>query len=206
MKLKNSWIRYRWDIYAPLYSFVVKPFEKGRKRAIERLDLNSDDDILILGCGIGNDLNHLTEDVSITAIDTSPSMIKRTEKRGENLNIDIDTYICDAQNLPLKDNKFDAVLLHLILSVVPKPKKVMKETERVLNQKGRVSIYDKFINKGNKPSIFRRSINPISRLLFADLNRQLEPMIKNTNLELENKESFLGGIYKVTIANPKKPN
>ena len=200
MTLSTWWNRTRYRFYAPVYDWVARPLERGRERAIDRLDLVAGDRILILGCGTGSDLDYLPPGVTVTAIDVTPAMVRRTEERAETLGIEMDARVGDAQSLPFDNGTFDAVLLHLILSVVPDPDAVVAETDRVLAPEGRVSIFDKFVDEGAYPSLPRRILNPVARFLFSDLTRQLEPMIADTKLEVEAKESFLGGLYTVTVA------
>jgi ubiquinone/menaquinone biosynthesis C-methylase UbiE len=176
--------------------------ERGRRRAIERLDPSPDDRVLILGCGTGMDLEYLPRETTVTAVDLTPTMVRRTATRAAERERDVSVGMCDAHMLPFDDGTFDAVLLHLVLSVVPDPRAVVAETARVLSGEGRVSIYDKFSPEGNDPALPRRVANPVARLLFADLNRRLEPMLADTGLDAERRESFLGGLYTVTIARP----
>jgi len=196
-----NWLnRTRYQLYAPVYDWLAKPWEAGRKRAIERLELEPGERILILGGGTGSDLKHLPADSEVTVVDLSPAMIRRTRERAGTLDLDVDARVGDAQSLPFEDDAFDAVLLHLVLSVVPDPVSVAEETARVLDSDGRVSIYDKFVPAGETPSLPRRIANPLAKVLFADLNRSLEPMLSGTGLRTEERESFLAGIYSVTIA------
>lgn len=143
MALTNRWNRIRYRLYAPIYDTVAWPLERGRKRAIERLEPKPDSRILILGCGTEMALDYLPESASVTAIDLTPTMVRRTVAHGATLNRDVCTAIADAHDLPFADDTFDAVLLHLVLSVVPDPAAVVAETDRVLVSQGRVSIYDK---------------------------------------------------------------
>lgn len=194
------WNRTRYQLYAPVYDWLAKPWDAGRQRAIERLDLESDDRILILGCGTGGDLDYLPDGTEVVAVDLSEAMVRRTATRAERLDLEVDARVGDAQSLPFGDDRFDAVLLHLVLSVVPEPEAVVSETARVLVPDGRVSIYDKFVPAGETPSLLRRAVNPLARLLFADLNRSLEPMLSGTDLRIESPETVLNGIYWVTTA------
>lgn len=204
MSLTNHWNRVRYRLYAPIYDIVALPLERGRKRAIERLDIDPGSRILILGCGTGMDLEYLPESVSVTAIDLTPAMVKRTAAREAERDQNISVGIADAHTLPFADNSFDAVLLHLVLSVVPDPAAVVAETNRVLTPDGQVSIYDKFAPQDGKPAIVRRIVNPVARFLFADLNRPLTPMIADTSLTVDYREPFLGGLYTVAIAYPNR--
>ncbi len=197
------WNRTRYQLYAPIYDAAARPLDAGRERAIERLDLQPDDRILILGCGTGSDLPYLPDGADVTAIDAAPAMVERTRARAEALGRDVDVRMGDAQDLPFDDDAFDAVLLHLILAVVPDPHAVAAETARVLAPDGRVSIYDKFIPEGTEPSLLRRALNPVARFLFSDLTRQLDPLLAPGGLAVDGpRESALGGLYTIARARP----
>jgi phosphatidylethanolamine/phosphatidyl-N-methylethanolamine N-methyltransferase len=200
MPVSDWWNRVRYTLYAPVYDVLAKPLERGRERAVDRLDLEAGERVLILGCGPGSDLEYLPDGVSVTAVDVAPAMIRRTEARADELGLDVDARVGDARDLPFDDNSFDAVLLHLVLSVVPNADEVAAETDRVLAPDGRGSIYDKFVPESESPSLLRRALNPITRLLFSDVTKHLEPLLAGTSLEVGERESFLGGVYTVTVA------
>lgn len=202
MTLVNRWNRLRYRLYAPIYDTVARPLERGRRRAIERLNPQPGERLLILGCGTGMDLNYLPAETTVIALDLTPAMVYRTVQRAERLGHEVAVSLADAHTLPFKDDTFDAVLLHLVLSVVPDPATVVTETARVLASDGRISIYDKFEPEDGSPSLARQVANPMARLLFADLNRPLEPMLSQTALTVDHRETFLGGLYTVTIARP----
>lgn len=202
MRQSNRWNRTRYRLYAPAYDWLARPFGRGRRRAIDRLDLEAGDRVLIPGCGTGEDLESLPAGVAVSAVDVTPAMVRRTRERADRLGLDVDARVGDAGALPYEDGAFDAVLLHLVLSVVPDPAAVMAETAHVLAPDGRVSVYDKFVPEGEAPSPLRRAVNPVARFLFADLTRRLEPLLREHGLAAGDREPFLGGIYTVTVARP----
>jgi phosphatidylethanolamine/phosphatidyl-N-methylethanolamine N-methyltransferase len=202
MTQSNRLNRLRYRLYAPVYDLVAWPLERGRRRAIDRLDLTDDDRILVLGCGPGVDLEYLPAGADITAVDITPAMVERTERRAAEFGLDVEARVGDATDLPFDDDAFDAVLLHLVLSVVPDPEVVVAETARVLAPDGRVSILDKFVPEGTEPSLPRRLVNPAARLLFSDLNRSLTPMLGGTDLELASRTSALWEMFTVAVARP----
>jgi SAM-dependent methyltransferase len=136
MEQSNRWNRIRHCLYAPIYDIVARPLRRGRKRAIERLDLAAGDRVLLLGAGTGAALAYLPADVSVTAVDLTPAMVERIEARADSLGMDVDARVGDAQSLDLPADAFDAVTLHPVLSVVPDPAAVLAETERVLASGG----------------------------------------------------------------------
>ena len=202
-ELRHWWNRARYRLYAPIYDWLAWPMKRGRQRAIEHLAPTPDDHILLLGCGTGLDLKYLPDGAEITALDAVPAMVRRTEARAERLGLTVNARVGDARALPSDDDTFDIVLLHLFLSVVPGPQAVVHETERVLAPDGRVSIYDKFVPEGESPSLLRRALNPIARVLFSDFTRRLEPLLADTTLKrVAHRDIALGGLYTASIAQP----
>lgn len=206
MTLAEWWNRTRYRLYAPVYDWAARPLEAGRRRAIERLELGPDDEILILGSGPGVDLDYLPRNAHITAVDAAPEMVERAARRADTLGRAVDARVGDAQNLSLPDDSYDAVLLHLVLSVVPDPHAVAAETARVLRPDGRASVFDKFVAEDEEPSLLRRMLNPAARVLFSDLTRSLDPMLAGSGLEAGAREPVFGGLYTITIARaPSSP-
>jgi len=121
MTLATRWRRGRWRLYAPVYDRLAAPFEAGRRRAIDHLDLDSADRILLVGAGTGLDLPHLPADADVSAIDVVPENVRRTRRRADTLDRPVDARVADAAALPYPDDAFDAVCLHLLLAVVPDP-------------------------------------------------------------------------------------
>lgn len=200
MSLVGWWNRTRYRLYAPVYDRLASPLETGRRRAIERLQLDAADRVLILGSGPGVDLEYLPPDARVTAVDAAPEMVERAAQKAGELGLDVNARVGDAQDLRLPDDSFDAVLLHLVLSVVPDPGAVAAETARVLRSGGLASIFDKFVPEDEEPSLARRALNPVARLLFSDLTRRLPPIVEGTGLEITHRESALGGLYTIATA------
>lgn len=202
MTASRWWNRTRYRLYAPIYDWIAKPFEHGRARAVDRLDLEPGEHVLLLGSGTGSDLQYIPDGVTVTAIDLTPAMVRRTAARGDALDRQVASLVGDAQSLPFPDGAFDAVVCHLLLTVVPDPAAVAAETERVLAPDGRVSIYDKFVPAGTEPSLLRQTIDPVTSLLFSSVTRQLEPILADTDLVVGPREHVLRGLYTVTVATP----
>jgi ubiquinone/menaquinone biosynthesis C-methylase UbiE len=197
-KKTNKWNKFRYSVHSAYYDWLVGSLESGRKRAIEILDAKNTDDILIVGAGTGLDLKYLRAAQSITATDITPAMIARLKKRIDYLHDSVKALVMDGQNLEFEDNKFDCIILNLVLTVVADPKKCLAEAERVLKSGGKIVVFDKFLGDNETPSIIRRLANSMSTLLFSELNRRFSDILAATNMQIELEEpSMFGGLFRI---------
>jgi len=197
----TRWNRIRYSFYAPFFDVIVQPLERARRRAIELLDPKSDGHVLIVGAGTGCDLKFLPRGLDIQAIDISPAMIDRVRRRAEALQCPVHAEVMDGETLRFKDAEYDHVILHFILAVIPDPIACAKEAARVLKPTGTISILDKFLVDGTRPSFHRRVLNLPANLFFTNINRQLGPILKAANLKILYEEpALLKGMFKIVIA------
>ncbi len=194
----NRWNRARYTVYAPFYDPIVRRLWRGRLHAIEVLNVQAGERVLIDGCGTGLDLEWLPRDCAITAIDITPAMVERTRARAAALGLTIDARVMDAASLELADESFDCVVLHLILAVVPDPYATAREAARVVRRGGRVSIFDKF---ADRTSVVRRVLNVVTNFFATDITRNLDDILGGTELRVVREEpSVFGGLFRVVLA------
>lgn len=194
----NRWNRLRYTLYAPFYDVIVGRIGRGRRRAIELLNVQPGERVLIDGCGTGLDLELLPRDCRITAIDITPAMVEKTRARAAALGMSIEARVMDAASLDFAGESFDCVVLHLILAVVPDPYGTAREAARVLRRGGRVSIFDKF---AHRPSLFRRALNVVTNFVATDITRSVEDILAKTDLRvIQHEPSVFRGVFRVVLA------
>lgn len=117
-----------------------KVFHRERVRMWLRVTDYRNKKILDVGCNTGIVLIPLAKrNYDVIGIDNNPRDVDKTKKnlRGENLSMNI-VKLADARELPFKDESFDIVLLSDILEHTSDPRRVAKESLRVLKKGGLV--------------------------------------------------------------------
>lgn len=185
----NRWNRVRYTLYAPIYDRITRGFALDRQRSIELLNVQAGETILIVGAGTGADLDYLRSDAIITATDITPAMVARIQTRAAGLNQVVTAMVMDGQVLEFPDSYFDAVVLHLIVAVIPDPKKCLKEAIRVTKPGGRVVVFDKFLPDQQPPAFKRRILNGLTNFLFSNINRRMGDLLVHVPVTIEHRES-----------------
>ncbi|PKN97508.1 MAG: SAM-dependent methyltransferase [Chloroflexi bacterium HGW-Chloroflexi-4] len=186
--------------WAPIYDFVMRPvYGAARRRAIELLNLQVGEKVLLPGVGTGLDLPLLPSGAQVTGIDLTPAMLEKARAKSNDKGMIF--AVMNAQALQFPDDTFDAVILNLILSVVPDGAAAFAEAWRVLRPGGRVVIFDKFLPEAVQPSIFRKLLACAIRSIGTDPNRRLSDIMCNIQgLILERDEpSLLNGQYRLIL-------
>ncbi|MEX0966660.1 MAG: class I SAM-dependent methyltransferase [Bacteroidia bacterium] len=201
----NRWNRFRYALYSPLYDFVVGSFTQPmRKKSLANLHLPPGSKILLIGAGTGLDLPYLPEHLAVTAIDITPAMLHKLQRKAKRLNLQVETHLMDGHHLHFPDAIFDAVVLHFIIAVIPDPVACIREAERVLKPGGTVFILDKFLPDHAQPNLFRRIMNPLANLVATDINRRAGEILAKTNLvQIAEVPMAFNGTFKSVKA--KKP-
>jgi ubiquinone/menaquinone biosynthesis C-methylase UbiE len=189
MIANNRWNRWRYTLWAPIYDFLLaKKLHHKRRISIRLANIKKDEKVLLVGAGTGLDLPYLPQDCQITAIDITPAMIVHLNHRANQLGVDVESHVMDAQKLLFPDKSFDVVVLHLILAVIPDPLVCMAEVVRVLKPNGRIVVFDKFLPKGSL-SLILRLFNPLTKILATNITRRLEFIIQPFGLHIVRDKS-----------------
>ncbi len=199
----NAWNRVRYGLFSPFYDVVGRLLDRGRRMSIKLVDPKPGERILIVGAGTGLDLPYLPRNADTTAVDLTPSMLRKAETRARKLDLPVTFHVMDAHRLGFPNASFDVVLLHLILAVVPDPHACIREAARVLKPDGRIAIFDKFLPDGTRPSLIRRMLGYVTDALFSDINRQLRPLLAEAGLvAVRDEPAFMGRLFRIVVASP----
>lgn len=156
---ENMSLRHSYTLFAPFYDLMISAATRpARTVSLRALGDVTGQTILVDGIGTGLDIPLLPSGAEYIGVDYTPAMLRRA--RGKCAGKNVALHAGDAMALPYADDTFDAVIMHLILAVVPKPQQALAEAARVLKPGGRILIFDKFLRPGQAAPL-RRLISPL---------------------------------------------
>jgi SAM-dependent methyltransferase len=108
---------------------------------------------LEIGAGTGYfSLNLLKQGIltEVTCTDVSPGMLEALSASAERLDLDVETVVCEAEQLPFPNNSFDVVFGHAVLHHIPDLPQAFREFRRVLKPGGLVAFCGEPSRTGDK--------------------------------------------------------
>lgn len=125
--------------FSKVYDFVNPIFysEEMRRKVVDMANVEEGDLVLEVGCGTGFTTYEIVRRVKdVVAIDITPEQISKAVRRFPDVNF----LMGDAENLPFKDNVFDASISAGSIEYWPHPSLGIQEMTRVTKPGGRVVV------------------------------------------------------------------
>ncbi|MEZ4611653.1 MAG: methyltransferase domain-containing protein [Caldilineaceae bacterium] len=140
------------SVYNSVVAAAVDSGDEARHKRLEDFiefaDLPAGSSVLDLGAGTGGLAMQLAKraDVTVVGIDISPAMLERAElerlQGDRKLARRVDFRLAAAQQLPFRNERFDAVTCRLMLHLNRKPERILAEIWRVLKPGGILVLAD----------------------------------------------------------------
>ena len=197
--------RKRYNRLASWYDLMEAPMEKfrfasWRARLKDRIVGNR---VLEVGVGTGKNLIYYPEGVQVTAIDLSPLMLERAQKRVSALGLDVELLEMDVQNLKFTDNFFDTVFATFVFCSVPDPVLGLKELLRVCKQDGKLLLIEHMRPENLILGLLFDFLNPIVvRMMGANINRRTMDNIRMAGWKIQIEERLSSDIVRWIEAQP----
>lgn len=140
---------------------AVDEFHMGGRPATktlaDALQLESDQNVLDIGCGLGGTARYLATNFgcNVIGVDLTPEYVAVGQELNNNLGLSdqISLSVASATDMPLPDGQFDrAVMLHVGMNISDK-EKLMQEAARVMKPGGYFGVYD-VMRTGEQPIVF----------------------------------------------------
>lgn len=190
----------RYDRGAALYDLRELPVELlgfGRLRRELWSDV-SGRMLLEVGAGTGKNFRYHPAGAAVVAVDLSPKMLRRAQRRAARLGKGIDLVLADAQALPFRDGAFDAAAATFVFCSVPDPVAGLREVARVVKEGGEVHLLEHVRAANPVVGKVMDILNPVSvALQGANINRDTVGNVERAGILLEDVRPHLFGIVKV---------
>lgn len=191
----------RYDRFSYFYDFLEsflenRLFKKWRQEILSPLRGK----ILEIGVGTGKNLPFYSPGAEITAIDFSPKMLERAQKKLEKIaTTNIKLKEMTAENLAFPDNSFDYVVTTFVWCSVPQVIKGLKEAKRVLKPEGEGIFLEHVLSKNKIIAFWQHLHNPLTRFLFGfNVNRDTRSYLEETGFQIiQDKKMTLGDIFRL---------
>ena len=178
--VKAAYRRYA-RVYDIVFGAVLQP---GRKAVLDALKLKPGDRVLEVGVGTGISLPLYPRDVRITGIDISREMLERARARvarAKLTNVE-DLLEMDAEAMSFPDASFDKVVAMYVVSVVPRPAKLLEELHRICRPDGEIFLVNHFQSENRVMGAVERVLGNVSAQIGFDPQvdlRRLVPAAQN---------------------------
>jgi phosphatidylethanolamine/phosphatidyl-N-methylethanolamine N-methyltransferase len=171
--------------YAPVYDHTFGWLLSFRGRSMAAGVTNKrPGDILEVGVGTGISLAYYRKEHRVYGVDVSPHMLARAKKRvaRKGLAQVASLEIMDARDMQFADNTFDSVVAAYVMSVVPEPRKVICEIERVCKPGGDVVIVNHFAAEKGLRRTVESLLAPLSDKIGWRADMHVDEILANTSL------------------------
>lgn len=139
----------------------------GRRRAVAAVNRLPGREVLEVGVGTGLALPHYTAEKRITGIDLSAEMLERARGRVAEQKLPNVAALqeMDAEATSFADASFDIAVAMFVASVVPHPRQLMAEMQRVVRPGGHILFVNHFAAEAGPRWWAEQAMAPASRAL-----------------------------------------
>src|SRR5512139_2368993 len=158
--------------------------------------------VLEVGVGTGKNMPFWPHTVEMTAIDLTPGMLNKAQRRAAELKLSADLRLGDVQALEFPNASFDTAVATFVFCSVPDPVLGLRELKRVVKPGGQLILLEHLRSPQEVIGKIMDVLNPlVVRVMGANINRRTEENVQRSGWLIEQAEDLgMGGIVKLILA------
>lgn len=162
--------------------------EAATRRALELIELGSEDRLLDVASGAGTSARLAASEIgcTVTGVDYGAAAVDAAQSAAETAGLcdRVGFVVGDAARLPFADGTFDAVLCECSLSTFPDQERALGEIARVLRPGGRLALSDVVVDRDRLPDALGGVLGQIACVGGARSQRGYEELLAAAGFRL----------------------
>jgi ubiquinone/menaquinone biosynthesis C-methylase UbiE len=139
METLKSRLKVTWETGD--YGRVARIIESTAEAFVDKLDIQPGSKVLDVACGSGNlAVNAANKEAEVTGVDIAENLLETARKRADEMGLDIQFDLGDAEAMPYADGEFDVVMTMFGAMFAPRPELVANELVRVCKPGGVIAM------------------------------------------------------------------
>lgn len=195
----RKWNRYAWMFRAQDWLFDAD--SEDRRRLWQEAE---GERVLEIGVGTGRDMDLYPDDVEVTGVDISETMLEAAGRRAADLGRDVHLEQMDIRDLAFQDETFDTVVSTVTLCCCPDVEEAIDEVRRVLDADGTFAMLENVRPNARPLAKFMDLVAPISQRLGGGFfYRETPELIDRRGFTLsEREQTGPFGMQEFVVARP----
>jgi ubiquinone/menaquinone biosynthesis C-methylase UbiE len=198
--------RSRYHRIAWLYDVLDLPFEYGRYKPLRtQLFQGVSGSILDAGAGTGRNMPFYPDGCQVVAIDLSPAMLARAEKRRNKLGKAVELLEMDVLETTFPDRHFNAIIATFLFCVLEAHQQLpaLRELARICKSGGQIRLLEYSYSENPIRRFVMRLWAPWVRWAYgATFDRDTERYVPEAGLEIVEVRFLYHDIIKLIVARP----
>ena len=179
--------REKWDRASRSFDLMAAygpewRWKPAKQRVFEHM--KPDAKILFLALGTGLDIGCFPAGRDITAIDISPKMVEKAEKRVGNYPGTMTAHVMDVHDMEFPDGSFDQAFTSCTFCSVPKPVEGLKALYRVLKPGGELHMFEHTGSRLFPFSAMMKLMSPMASRFGPELDRDTVANVKAAGFKI----------------------
>lgn len=174
----------KWERISRTYDWTTWADARRFGPAKRRLFSAMQGRCLMVAAGTGHDFRHFPPGLNITAIEISPGMLARAQKRAAEYEGELQLELADVQELTYADATFDTVATSCTFCSVPDPLRGLRELFRCLKPGGRLLMFEHVRSRIGSIAILQDCMTVVTRRFGPAMNRDTVANVLRAGFEL----------------------